>query len=908
MADIKLTADNSDVLAKLDQIQAKVKEAGDKFTSAFDKMNIAATALGATLLAAAHSTMEFADNITDLATANQLAVGEVLALSAALQQNGGKADTAAKLLQTLSNKTEEAANGNLKSLASFEKLGISLEDIGTKSNTYIRDTLLDNIAKIENPMERNAKAVQMFGKAMIGVDVRKFAEDQKAGREEMEKYAAPLKSAGDAFDKLAAIAETTKIAFAVAFKPFFDVIGKLNPTVEDVTVKFKAMGTALLIIGGAGVARGIWGLVAAFQALRVAVLSNPLLAIASVLAGVGVAAATYFGLFGGGADDATAATDKLNDATKKTGQDISGSVEALKKQADAFAKVGRELQNNFDIALRKYDQDAKNLFLSEDQRKVAEAVAKVEEDGLNAKIKLQELFNALSDDDKARQKTIDAYKSELNLIDQRTAKQKESVTSQIQGISDVIAKMKDYQAAASNQAEFSKLTSDAEAKAMIESVGNANHRIDLETRLMAVQKIRAELMAKVSGLAPAEQQGAIQAISAATNSVDLLKLSYYDLGKTIQENLVDNLVDAQISQEGFSKIIGNQQAAFNSTIQSASAYNAILKDISDQSRTFSAGWTRAFNDYISNASNAATIATSLFNKFSSGIEDYFIDRLKGIDGGWKKFLASLAEDLARSTIKQSLGKLLSLGTGGKLSFGGGSAGGGSRGDSVTNPVHVIGPGMGGSESKLPGITGGDTAKDQTSLWETIKTSISDFASNVSTFMSNMFSGLGNFISNMTNGLGSILSSIGGTLFDVIGSIGGTLFDVIGSIGGTLFDIIGSLGSGLGNILGSLTGGGGGGGILSTLFDIGASLFGFANGGIIPTNRPVVVGERGPELLFGAGGMGVRSNEDSFGGGSTVVTYNINAVDALSFKQMLAQDPTFLYAVTQQGAKGMPVRR
>jgi hypothetical protein len=45
MADIKLTADNSDVLAKLDQIQAKVKEAGDKFTSAFDKMNIAATAL-----------------------------------------------------------------------------------------------------------------------------------------------------------------------------------------------------------------------------------------------------------------------------------------------------------------------------------------------------------------------------------------------------------------------------------------------------------------------------------------------------------------------------------------------------------------------------------------------------------------------------------------------------------------------------------------------------------------------------------------------------------------------------------------------------------------------------------------------------------------------------------------------
>jgi hypothetical protein len=185
------------------------------------------------------------------------------------------------------------------------------------------------------------------------------------------------------------------------------------------------------------------------------------------------------------------------------------------------------------------------------------------------------------------------------------------------------------------------------------------------------------------------------------------------------------------------------------------------------------------------------------------------------------------------------------------------------------------------------------------IWETIKTTISDFSSSVSSFLSSMFSGLGSFISNMTSGLGSILSSIGGTLFDVIGSIGGTLFDIIGS-----------LGSGLGDILGGLMGGGGGGGggLWGTLFDIGASIFGFASGGVIPNNKPVIVGERGPELLFGAGGMGVMNNQDSFGGGSANITYNINAVDAMSFKQMIAQDPTFLYAVTMQGAKGMPLGR
>jgi lambda family phage tail tape measure protein len=84
------------------------------------------------------------------------------------------------------------------------------------------------------------------------------------------------------------------------------------------------------------------------------------------------------------------------------------------------------------------------------------------------------------------------------------------------------------------------------------------------------------------------------------------------------------------------------------------------------------------------------------------------------------------------------------------------------------------------------------------------------------------------------------------------------------------------------------------------------LLGFANGGIIPTNSPVLVGERGPELLVGASGNRVIPN-DQLGGG-TSVTYNINAVDAASFKQMIASDPSFLFAVTEQGRKTIPAGR
>ena len=84
-----------------------------------------------------------------------------------------------------------------------------------------------------------------------------------------------------------------------------------------------------------------------------------------------------------------------------------------------------------------------------------------------------------------------------------------------------------------------------------------------------------------------------------------------------------------------------------------------------------------------------------------------------------------------------------------------------------------------------------------------------------------------------------------------------------------------------------------------------SLLGFANGGIIPTNGPVIVGERGPELLVGASGNRVIPN-GQFGGGGAV-TYNINAVDAASFKALVARDPGFIHAVAMQGSMAVARR-
>ena len=97
-----------------------------------------------------------------------------------------------------------------------------------------------------------------------------------------------------------------------------------------------------------------------------------------------------------------------------------------------------------------------------------------------------------------------------------------------------------------------------------------------------------------------------------------------------------------------------------------------------------------------------------------------------------------------------------------------------------------------------------------------------------------------------------------------------------------------------------------------------SLFGMANGGPVQGMTPIIVGERGPELFVPQSAGKIISNSalkgsgsntgGMSGGGQTTVNYNIQAVDASSFRSLVARDPSFIYAVTEQGRRSQPTRR
>lgn len=176
---------------------------------------VGAGVVGTALGAAGMNALKFADQINDVAKANEVAVETVLELSTALTLNGGEAENVGKLFSSLSNKLDEASQGNKKAEESFAKLGVSISDIKKLTPDELFRKTLNSLAQIENPITRNATAMEIFGKAIKGADIKGMNADLEKTKGAFEGTGKAFKEAGEAFDILDRIFINMKAGFAV---------------------------------------------------------------------------------------------------------------------------------------------------------------------------------------------------------------------------------------------------------------------------------------------------------------------------------------------------------------------------------------------------------------------------------------------------------------------------------------------------------------------------------------------------------------------------------------------------------------------------------------------------------------------------------------------------------------------
>jgi len=195
--------------------------------------------------------------------------------------------------------------------------------------------------------------------------------------------------------------------------------------------------------------------------------------------------------------------------------------------------------------------------------------------------------------------------------------------------------------------------------------------------------------------------------------------------------------------------------------------------------------------------------------------------------------------------------------------------------------------------------------------------IPDMATGVLGVFDNMATGMINSISNAVSGVvsyfGNLASSVSGAFSNVANTGLQNLRGIVSSMSSTISSGVSSLASRVSSTLSSVMNS-----VRNTASRVGSAIGNlgfsnpfsnfagfFANGGMIPAGQFGIAGESGPEVISGPATV---TPMNQLGGGTTQVTYNINAVDAASFRSLLARDPSFVHAVVQRGAAGVAGRR
>lgn len=217
---VVLGLDSAEFVRGISGASKKLDEFADQAVTAG---KIAATAMVAASVAA----LKYADEIDNVATANDVAIDSIVALSSALSQSGGKADNASKIMSSFAMYVDKAATGSFEAQKNFKTLGISLQDIGNMSMDKIFAKTVESIAQINDPVTRNAKAIELFGKAAKGVDMIGFAQEMANASQVSDQTAKGIEQAAKFFDLMDRMAHKSAMTLTEVLTPTLTKINSL---------------------------------------------------------------------------------------------------------------------------------------------------------------------------------------------------------------------------------------------------------------------------------------------------------------------------------------------------------------------------------------------------------------------------------------------------------------------------------------------------------------------------------------------------------------------------------------------------------------------------------------------------------------------------------------------------------
>ena len=822
-ADIKV---NVTGLANLDRLKASMATIGqqtERLNNQFLGLKTALAGLG--LAAFAREALLFADNLDEVSAASGITLARIIELQGALTAAGGKAGSAGDGISRFYSTVEQAAQGSEQAQNALMRIGVSFDDLRNKTPDQLLRKTIEQLAAIQDPIKRAAAQVEIFGKSWRSVETQKLAELYASAAGTGDQYAAAVKNAADMQENLARLSQNLQLILLTLFSAPIESLAQFTDGVLKSKDAMQQLGD--YIATGLKIAAFVAAFTVVGKAVRV--LGSVLAPVVALLArfstvakSVAGAAGEYLALVPGLAGVAAGmqawsmTTDAVEEAQKKLASTTSTTSTKIDENNQRLAEQRKIMESQRFIAMRQQIADIGDAY-AKSNNEVLKRLA-IDKDLVTTTAFYVDLMKALTEAD---QRAAESTKKLTDIRERLAASEQNEKTRELIALVDAqIEQTKQL-----TQADKERITQAVyalELKKQEAALTNfaIKRQLDLEDQRLKIERESADLTLPRQVKAYEDiMRAADDAARAAIRAEEARR------GAPLNEQEVKSYYDA--SRQGIERVRQAQQK------------------LTEESRKFSTGWKRAFQDYVDEATNAAKIATRLFERFTSGLEDALLEFVKTGKFNWRKFVQDMGEELLRAQIKQTLASLGSAIGLGDL-FGGGGTGA-TRGQSANMPLYTLdvggGAAGGGVQTALSGILGGGQRP-------------------------------GGNIRTPDFNPGAQGGGILGTIGNVVSGIGGTVGKVVDSVG-SIF-----------------------GGITDTI----SNFFGgfFANGGSLPQGKFGIVGERGPEMITGPATITPMA--------ATAVTYNINAVDAASFRQMIAADPGFLFAVTEQGRRSLPARR
>ena len=246
---VKLGLDSSEFKAGLEDATKNTKQFEANQKKAFRNAQNAASEMGATIskvglgvglaMAGLYKIFEKADQISDMADAFDTSIGAIVGMGKALEMSGGKAENLGTMLSKLAVNTQEAKDGSDKLRDAFKQIGVTAAEVEKLAPEQLMERVAQGLASIEDPILRNAKAIELLGKSAKGIDWDKYVDEyKKVADPDLE---AALRSAGDAWDNIQKGVSNTYYFMVKLVQPLAAIINYLS-TLKKQYDEFKQEG------------------------------------------------------------------------------------------------------------------------------------------------------------------------------------------------------------------------------------------------------------------------------------------------------------------------------------------------------------------------------------------------------------------------------------------------------------------------------------------------------------------------------------------------------------------------------------------------------------------------------------------------------------------------------------------